>query len=133
MIRSVLAVLAGIVVLTVASFAIEAVADPLLLRTFPHALPNRAAMSHNLPATLFQLHRCGRVRDGMAGAAIGGAARSDYGCDRSSANRVGDDIVSGRGAATELDCGDGDDRTGGLVWGDRKKDQATSPATELDS
>jgi hypothetical protein len=55
MIRSVLAVLAGIVTLTVSSFAIEAVADPLLLWMFPHALPNRAAISHNLPATLFQL------------------------------------------------------------------------------
>jgi hypothetical protein len=53
MIRSVLAVLAGIVVLTVTSFAIEAVADPLLLRLFPHALPDRTAISHNLPASLF--------------------------------------------------------------------------------
>jgi hypothetical protein len=55
MIRSALAILAGIVVLTITSFAIEAVADPLLLRMFPNALPNRAAISHNLPATLFQL------------------------------------------------------------------------------
>jgi hypothetical protein len=55
MIRSVLAVLAGIVALTVTSFAIEAVADPLLLRMFPNALPSRSAISHNPPATLFQL------------------------------------------------------------------------------
>ena len=55
MIRSVLAILAGIVVLTVTSFAIEAAVDPLLLHLFPRALPNRAAMSHNLPATLLQL------------------------------------------------------------------------------
>jgi hypothetical protein len=55
MIRSILAVLAGIAALTITSFAIEAVADPLLLRMFPQALPNRSAMSHNLPATLFQL------------------------------------------------------------------------------
>jgi hypothetical protein len=54
MIRSVLAVLAGIVTLTVSSFAIEAVADPLLLHLFPHSLPNRAAMSQNLPAALVQ-------------------------------------------------------------------------------
>ena len=53
MIRSVLAVLAGIVVLTITSFAIEAVADPLMLRVFPHALPDKAALSHNLPASLF--------------------------------------------------------------------------------
>ncbi len=53
MIRSALAVLAGIVTLTIASFAIEAAADPLMMRLFPYALPNRAAISHNLPATLF--------------------------------------------------------------------------------
>ena len=53
MIRGALAVLAGIGVLTVASFAIEAAADPLMMRVFPHALPNRAAISHNVPATLF--------------------------------------------------------------------------------
>jgi hypothetical protein len=52
MIRSVLAVLAGIIVLTVTSFAIEAVADPLMIRMFPEALPNQAALSHSLPASL---------------------------------------------------------------------------------
>src|SRR5690348_16254315 len=53
MIRSALAILAGIVTLTITSFAIEAAADPLMMRLFPHALPNRAAISHNLPATIF--------------------------------------------------------------------------------
>jgi hypothetical protein len=53
MIRSVLAVLAGIAVLTITSFAIEAVANPLLMRMFPNALPNQSAINHNLPATLF--------------------------------------------------------------------------------
>jgi hypothetical protein len=53
MIRSVLAVLAGIAVLTVTSFAIEAVANPLMMRMFPHALPDRAAIGYNLPAALF--------------------------------------------------------------------------------
>lgn len=53
MIRSVLAVLAGIAVLTVTSFAIEAAADPFMMRMFPAALPNRTAISHNLPASLF--------------------------------------------------------------------------------
>jgi len=53
MIRSILAVLAGIAVLTVTSFAIEAVANPMLLRMFPAALPNESAINHNLPATLF--------------------------------------------------------------------------------
>lgn len=53
MIRSALAVLAGIVTLTITSFAIEAAADPLMMRLFPHALPNRAAISHSVAATLF--------------------------------------------------------------------------------
>jgi hypothetical protein len=52
MVRSILAVIAGIAVLTVASFAIEAAVDPLLLHAFPQALPNRAALSYNLPASL---------------------------------------------------------------------------------
>jgi hypothetical protein len=53
MIRSVLSVLAGIVVLTVTSFAIEAAVDPLLARIFSNALPDHAAITHNLPASLF--------------------------------------------------------------------------------
>jgi hypothetical protein len=53
MIRSVLSVLAGIVVLTVTSFAIEAAVDPLLARIFPNALPDHAAITHNLPASVF--------------------------------------------------------------------------------
>jgi hypothetical protein len=53
MIRSVLAVVAGIAALTVTSFAIEAIADPLLMRMFPQALPTRAAIGQNLPASLF--------------------------------------------------------------------------------
>jgi len=47
MLRSVLAVLAGIVTLTVASFVVELVANPLLMRAFPHALPDVAAMRAN--------------------------------------------------------------------------------------
>jgi hypothetical protein len=47
MFRSVLSVLAGIALLTAASFAIEAVVDPLLLRAFPQALPNPAALTSN--------------------------------------------------------------------------------------
>ena len=38
MLRSIAAILAGIVVLTITSFAIEAVANPLLQKTFPGAL-----------------------------------------------------------------------------------------------
>ena len=53
MIRSALAVLAGIVTLTITSFAVEAAVDPLMMRLFPNTLPNRAAISYNLPATLF--------------------------------------------------------------------------------
>ena len=51
--RSILAVLAGIAVLTATSFAIEAVANPWMMRMFPSALPNQSAISHNLPASLF--------------------------------------------------------------------------------
>ena len=55
MIRSILAVLAGIATLTAASFAIEAAVDPLLMRLFPQALPNEAAIAYNLPAMLLQV------------------------------------------------------------------------------
>jgi hypothetical protein len=47
MLRSMLAVLAGIAVLTAASFAIEAAVNALLLRAFPEALPGPAALSSN--------------------------------------------------------------------------------------
>jgi hypothetical protein len=47
MFRSVLSVLAGIALLTAASFAIEAVVNPLLLHAFPQALPDPAALSSN--------------------------------------------------------------------------------------
>ena len=47
MLRSVLSILAGIAVLTAASFAIEGAVDPLLLRLFPEALPGPAALSTN--------------------------------------------------------------------------------------
>lgn len=53
MIRSALAVLAGIAALTVTSFAIEAVADPLLMRMFPAALPTREAIGQNAWSSLF--------------------------------------------------------------------------------
>jgi hypothetical protein len=51
--RSMLAILAGLVVLTVTSFAIEWAADPILLRLFPRALPNSSALETNLYASLF--------------------------------------------------------------------------------
>jgi len=46
-------VLAGIAAITVTSFAIEAVVEPLMMRTFPSALPDRTAISHSIPASLF--------------------------------------------------------------------------------
>ena len=52
MIRSILAVLAGLVALTTVSFAIEIAADPLLMHLFPRALPDAAALAGNLPARL---------------------------------------------------------------------------------
>ena len=48
MLRSALSVWAGIALLTVTSFAIEAGVDPLLLRVFPDALPGREALLQNL-------------------------------------------------------------------------------------
>jgi hypothetical protein len=48
MFRSILAVLAGLVVILITSFGIEAVANPLLMRML--ALPDEAALSHNPPA-----------------------------------------------------------------------------------
>jgi len=47
MVRSVLSILAGIAVLTVASFAIEAALDPLLIWAFPETLPGPEALSSN--------------------------------------------------------------------------------------
>jgi hypothetical protein len=47
MLRSVVSVLAGIAGLTVASFAIEAALNPLLLRVFSDALPGQEALSSN--------------------------------------------------------------------------------------
>jgi hypothetical protein len=48
MIRSILSILAGLAVIIVTSFGIEAAADPLLMRIFPGALPDEAALSRNL-------------------------------------------------------------------------------------
>jgi hypothetical protein len=47
MLRKLLAVLAGIVVLTAASFAIEYALTPLLLKMFPQALPDAGAFRNN--------------------------------------------------------------------------------------
>jgi hypothetical protein len=52
-IRSALAILAGILTLTAVSFGIEALADPLLMKWFPEALPTRSALSHNLATSVF--------------------------------------------------------------------------------
>lgn len=48
MVRGVLSVLAGIAVLTIASFAIEAALNPLLLWVFPEAGSDPEALSSNL-------------------------------------------------------------------------------------
>ncbi len=55
MIRSTLAVTAGLVVLTIVSFAIEAAVDPLLMHLFPSALPDAAALAGSFTARLFML------------------------------------------------------------------------------
>jgi hypothetical protein len=53
MIRSILAILAGIITLSITSFALEAVANSLMRWMFPDAFPNQAAIDQNLPARLF--------------------------------------------------------------------------------
>jgi hypothetical protein len=50
--RTVVAIIAGIVVLAALSFGIEAVADPLMMHLFPVTLPNAAALAHSFPAHL---------------------------------------------------------------------------------
>ncbi len=65
-VRSVLAVFAGLVALTIVSLALEAATNPLLLHAFPQALPNQAALSHNVPARLVSLVFT------MASVAVGG-------------------------------------------------------------
>jgi hypothetical protein len=53
MLRSVLSVLAGIAILTAASFAIEAVVNSLLLWAFPQALPTPEALASNQWVRMF--------------------------------------------------------------------------------
>jgi len=55
MIRSILAVLAGLVALTIVAFAIELAVDPLLMHLFPQALPDAAALGGNIPARIFMV------------------------------------------------------------------------------
>jgi hypothetical protein len=45
-------VLAGLVVLTIVSFAIEAAVNPLLLHVFPSAFPDQDALARSVPARL---------------------------------------------------------------------------------
>jgi len=51
--RSALAILAGVATLTAASFAIEALADWALMRLFPESFPTVQAIGRNGPARLF--------------------------------------------------------------------------------
>jgi hypothetical protein len=53
MIRSALAVVLGITALTAALFAIDEVANPWMIRTFPEVLSNLDAIHHNIWAILF--------------------------------------------------------------------------------
>ncbi len=47
---TIVAILAGIIVLTAVSFAIEAAADPLMMHFFPRAFPDANALKYSLPA-----------------------------------------------------------------------------------
>jgi len=66
MIRSVAAVLAGITSLTVASLAIEAFADPMLMHLCPRTFPDAAALSRSIPAHIVMFGYT------FAGVALGG-------------------------------------------------------------
>jgi hypothetical protein len=50
--RSILAVLAGLVTLTIVSFAIEAAVNPVLLHLFPSQFPDHDALARSIPARL---------------------------------------------------------------------------------
>jgi uncharacterized membrane protein YeaQ/YmgE (transglycosylase-associated protein family) len=50
--RTVGAIVAGIVVLAALSFGIEAAADPLMMRFFSRTFPNAAALNHTIPGQL---------------------------------------------------------------------------------
>jgi hypothetical protein len=91
MIRSALAVLAGIVVLTGTSFASR---SALVANVPERAAQPRGDQSH-LPATLFQLAytllciAAGGYVTGVVGAPIAAAPRRDHGHDRISSHGVG--------------------------------------------
>jgi hypothetical protein len=53
MIRSILAIVAGIITLTITSFALESTANSVMRWIFPDAFPDQAALDQNLPARLF--------------------------------------------------------------------------------
>lgn len=53
MLRSILSVLAGLVVMTIAAFAIEFALDAILMRVSPASFPNESALAHNNSVMLF--------------------------------------------------------------------------------
>jgi hypothetical protein len=55
MLRSIASVVAGLVVVTLLTFAIETATTPWLMSTFPDALPTKAAMQGSVPIKLFIL------------------------------------------------------------------------------
>lgn len=55
MVRSILAILAGLVTLTVISFGIEALADPILRHLLSDSLPADAPLNQNLTARVIML------------------------------------------------------------------------------
>ena len=110
MIRSILAILAGIVTLTITSFAIEAVADPLMMRLSSRAAqPGRRQPESPCDGLSVGLHRLvrrsWRLRYGMARATISHLSFSAHGRGPIRANGLGDDVVvaSQRSALAQLD------------------------------
>ena len=55
MLRSIVAVLGGLIIMTAASFAIEFVVDTILLRAFPASFANEAALEHSTGVMIFTM------------------------------------------------------------------------------
>ena len=131
MIRAALAILAGIVVLTVTSFAIEWVTDPVLARSSrraverSHVAPRRPKTDHVCVHDLV----CGlrRICHGVASARFRGSARSDHGRDPDGVDCAGNDRVSRQSPIMVLDRGDRRDRAGGVVRGHVPRDTGETP------
>ena len=109
MTRSVLAILAGIVVLTVTSFAIEWVTNPVLAGVLPDAQLNGATWLDDVRKLIMLVYTTLCVACGGYVTAwlerFHGSARSDHGRDPDGVDRIGNDRVSPKSPSMVLDRG----------------------------